>query len=209
MPFPLAIRSPHQLSDELYPVVRSDDAGHPVALHAGDGEVRELVARSVTVRPQNNGHMRDGVSVRRGGVDVLVTDARVILVGARPTPDSLLVGHVLLDWVVAVGGSTSRRFFRDDALRLVIRMANGDYHVLTLVLQGDVDVHEVAQDIARRTAVRHLATHVGGARERAWQGLAGVAKQAAAPGEFALHWMPTHVAVPLPGPAVERIGVPA
>lgn len=209
MPFPLAIRSPHQLSDELYPVVRSDDAGHPVALNTGDGAVRELVARSVTVRTQNNGHMRDGVSVRRGGVDVLLTDARVILVGARPTPDSLLVGHVLLDWVVAVGGSTGRGFFRDDALRLVIRIANGDYHVLTLVLQGDVDVHEVAQDIARRTAVRHLATHVGGARERAWQGLTGVAKQTAAPGEFALHWMPTHVAVPLPGLAVERIGVPA
>lgn len=209
MPFPLAIRSPHQLSDELYPVVRTDDAGRPVALDARDGAVRELVARSVTVRTQNNGHVRDGVSVRRGGVDVLVTDARIILVGTRPTPDSLLAGHVLLDWIVAVGGSTSRGFFRDDALRLVIRMMNGDYHVLTLVLQGDVDVHEVAQDIARRTAVRHLSTHVGGARERAWQGLAGVAKQTAAPGEFALHWMPTHVAVPLLDPAIERLGVPA
>lgn len=206
MPFPIAIRSPRQLPDGLYPVVRAG-AGLPVVLTAADGGVRDLTARTMTIRTQNGGHVRDSVSVRRGGIDVLVTDSRVVLTGARPTPDSVLAGHVLLEWIVAVGGSTGRGLFSDDALRLVVRMENGDYHVITLVLDGDVDVHEVAQDIARRTAVRHLATHSGGSRETAWRGLTGVARQSAPPGEFALHWMPTHVAVPTV--AAERLGVPA
>lgn len=206
MPFPLAIRSPHQLADELYPVVRAG-AGLPVALTVEDGGVRDLAARTMTVRTQNGGHVRESVSVRRGGIDLLVTDSRVVFTGARPTPDSVLAGHVLLEWIVAVGGSTGRRLFGEDALRLVLRRDNGDYHVITLVLDGDVDVHEVAQDIARRTAVRHLATHSGGARESAWRGLVGVARQSAPAGEFALHWMPTHVAVPTV--VAERLGVPA
>ena len=208
MPFPIAIRSQHQLRDELYPVVLGPESALPVALSAEDGAIRDLVSRSMSVRLQHNGHVRDAMSVRRGGVDVLVTDARVILMGARQTPDSMLTGHVLLDWIVAVGGSSVRGLFRDDALRLVLQMDGGDYRVVTLTFDSDADVHEIAQDIARRTAARHLAARPGGVREGVWQAMAAVGRKHAADGEFALHWMPSHVVVPDPV-APERLGVPA
>lgn len=209
MPFPLAIRSQHQLPDDLYPVVLRAGSALPVALYAGDGAVRDVAASSLVVRTQHNGHVREAASVRRGGVDVRVTDERVILVGARPTPDSILVGHVLLDWVVAVGGSTGRGLFRGDALRLVLQMDSGDYQVLTLTLDGDVDVHELAQDIARRTARRWLARESSSPLVTRWRALADAPRLTAEHGAFALHWTPSHTRVVTQVCSLERAGVPA
>lgn len=209
MPFPLAIRSPYQVSDELYPDVLRPGLGFPVALTADDGAVRDLAAGSVTIRTQHQGHMRGAVSVRRGGVSVLVTDARVILTGARPAAESLLAGHVQHDWLVAVGGSSGRGLFRGNALRLVLQMDSGDYQVVTLAFDGDVDVHELAQDIARRAARRRLAADASAPFDRRWLELAEAPRLAATDGEFALHWMPEHTRVVTQMCALERAGVPA
>lgn len=209
MPFPLAIRSQHQLPDVLYPVVTPSGAALPVLLSDEDGAVRDLTARTLTIHAQREGHVRDRLAVRRGGVDVLVTDARVVLAGARQSADSVLAGHVLLDWIVAVGGCTERGAFRGDALRLVLQFDNGDYSVVTLTFDGELDVHELAQDIARRTADRWLATHVAAPLTPRWTAMAAVAKKTAGHGEFALHWMPSHTLVVDPALTLGRIGVPA
>jgi hypothetical protein len=193
----------------LYPVVTPSGAALPVLLGDDDGAVRDLTARSLTIRTQRDGHVRERVAVRRGGVDVLVTDSRVILAGARQPADSLLAGHIRLDWIVAVGGCTERGVFRGDALRLVLQFDNGDYSVVTLSFDSDLDVHELAQDIARRTAARWLATHVAGPLTERWSALASVARQSAEHGEFALIWMPSHARVIDPALTVGRLGVPA
>ena len=209
VPFPVALRSHRLVADELYPVVNPAGSELPVVLRDEDGAVRDLRARSLTIRTQREGHVRDGIVVRRGGVDVLVTDARVILTGARPTADSILAGHVRLDWIVAVGACAGRGLLRGDALRLVIQLDNGDYHVLTLTFESDVDVHELAQDIARRTARHWLATAASAPMVSRWTSLSGAAKMTAEPGEFALYWTPEHVQVADPVSSYERLVVPA
>ncbi len=192
MSFPLVLRSPLQSGDHLRPAMSTFGDGLPVVLDEADGAVRDLTASGITVREQDNGHVRVTHRSRRA-TDVLVTDARVILVGERHA-DRLAAGHVRLDWIVAVGGSTGRGFFRSDELRLVLQHADGAYAVVTLAFDSDVDVHEVAQDIAQRAAQAWLATGTGPDVQQ-WQALASAPKLAAPEGEFALHFAPSYVRV--------------
>lgn len=206
MPFPLALRSPRQLADEFYPAVTPAGSPLPVYLDRADGSVRDVTARSLKLRTQRDGHVRDGV-VLRGGLDLLLTDARLVITGGRPTPDSVLAGHVPLDQIVAVGGSSSGSLFQNDALRLVIRIASGEYRVLTFTFDTEMDVHELAQDVARRTALLWLETHGGGDFAGRWHALASVARLHAPDGEFALHSMPEYRRVSPSG--AEQLCVPA
>ncbi len=208
MPFPLTLRSPRQLADELYPAVTPAGSPLPVFLDRADGSVRDVTARSLKLRTQRGGHVRDGV-VLRGGLDLLLTDARLVITGGRPTPDSVLAGHVPLDWIVAVGGSSSGSLFRNDALRLVVQIATGEYRVLTFTFDTDLDVHELAQDLARRTARHWLEKHGGGDFAHRWHVLASAERLSAPDGEFALHAMPEHRRVPGPARGVEQLCVPA
>ncbi|MDO7867840.1 hypothetical protein [Nocardioides jiangxiensis] len=209
MPFPVALRSHRLMADELYPVVNPAGSELPVVLRDEDGAVRDLEARSLAIRTQRDGHVRDGIVVRRGGVDVLVTDARVVFTGGRPAADCILAGHVRLDWIVAVGASAGHGFLRGDALRLVIQLDDGDYTVLTLTFDTDVDVHELAQDIARRTAHHWLATAASSPLVERWRTMAAAARLADEAGDFALHWMPEHLRVAAPLAAADQLVVPA
>lgn len=207
--FPLATRSQHQRSDGRYPIVASTGSVCPVVLDAADGDVRRAAMRSLSIQAQHKGHVRDTTLQRRGAGDLIVTDARVILAGSRPTPDSLVTGHVLLDWIVAVGGCSAGGRLRGDALRLVLQLDNGEYHVVTITFHHDVDVHELAQDIARRTARRWLAEQGSSPLASRWSELAGAERLSAPAGEFALHFTPSHSRVTAPAGALDRMGIPA
>lgn len=196
--FPLACRSPRQLPDARFPVIAARNAPCPVVLTPEDGALRSIPMRSLTVNVQREGHVRGAAWLGRGAGDLLVTDSRVIVVGDRPTPDTLMAGHVLLDWIVAVGGCAEGSRFRDDALRVVIQLDTGEYRVLTFTFAAGVDVHEVAQDIARRTARSWLASQGSSPLVRRWHALAEAAKLTAEDGEFALHWTPSHTRVAAP-----------
>lgn len=207
--FPVAFRSQQQAPDARFPVVAARGSACPVVLAAEDGDVRWVAVRALSVQAQREGHVRETFAIRRGAGDVLVTDARVVLVGSRPTTDTLMTGHVLLDWIVAVGGCTSGSRFRDDALRLVLQFEDGEYHVVTLTFEDDVDVHELAQDIARRTARRWLSVQGASSLVRDWETLAEAPRLVAEEGEFALHVAPSHTRVAAPAIGLERGGVPA
>ena len=206
MPFPLAIRSPRQFADELYPAVTPAGSPLPVFLDGWDGAVRTLAPRSLAIHTQHVGHVSEGAVVR-GDLELLVTDSRVVIVGGRPTPDSVQAGHIPLDRIVAVGGSATARPFRGDALRLVIQLDTGEYRVLTFDVGSDVDVHELAQDIARRTARHWLDVHGGGELLHTWRAVADAERLTAARGEFALHSMPEHRRVASRG--ADQLCVPA
>lgn len=207
--FPLAHRTQHQRPDARFPVVAAHGSACPVVLDAEDGDVRWASMRALSIQAQREGHVRETVAIRRGAGDVLVTDARVVLVGSRPMADTLMTGHVLLDWIVAVGGCASGSRFRGDALRLVLQFDDGEYHVVTLTFEGDVDVHELAQDIARRTAQRWLGLQGASPLVRRWHALAEAERLTAEDGEFALHFTPSHTRVTAPVAGLERAGVPA
>lgn len=207
--FPLACRSQHQQPDDRFPVVAARGSVCPVVLGADDGDVRRVELRSLSVQAQRDGHVRDALSLRRSAGELFVTDSRVVLSVSRPTPDTLLAGHVLLDWAVAVGGSTGAGRFRDDALRLVIELTQGEYVVVTATFDEAVDVHELAQDIARRTARRWLAVQGPSPLVRRWEALAEAPRLEAAPGEFALHFTPSYTRVTAPCQVLDRAGVPA
>jgi len=198
MPFPIVtVRSRHHEPDELFPIVSSPAADLPVVMHSDDGETLSLRAREITVRTQHEGHVRELVTVRRRGIDVLVTDSRVVVTADHASPDGVLAGHVKYPWLVAVGGSTSNGRFSDDVLRLVVQRSGGDYAVMTIGFEPDADVHGLARDIARRAARLWLEMHPGVMSESAdnWRAMAEVHRGKAKAGEFALHWMPEHVTV--------------
>lgn len=198
MPFPIVtVRSHHNDPDDLFPVISAPAADLPVVLHSDDGETLGFQAREITVRTQHDGHVRELVTVRRRGIDVLVTDARVVVSAEHAGHHGVLAGHVKYPWLVAVGGSTGNGRFDDDELRLVVQRSAGDYAVLTVGFDSGVDVHGLAQDIAQRACRLWLEMHPGVKGETAehWAAMAEVARGDAPAGEFALHWMPEHVRV--------------
>jgi hypothetical protein len=198
MPFPIVtVRSHHHEPDELFPIVAPPQADMPVVMHADDGEIVSAQAREMTVRTQHDGHVRELVTVRRRGIDVRVTDARVVVSAEHSPHHGVLAGHVKYPWLVAVGGSMSNSRFSDDELRLVVQRSGGDYAVLTLGFEPDADVHGMARDIAQRAARLWLEMHPGAHDERAeqWLSVAEAQRGKAKAGEFALHWMPEHVKV--------------
>lgn len=198
MPFPIVtVRSVHNEPDELFPVIAAPSADLPVLMHADDGETLGVRAREITVRTQNDGHVRELVTVRRRGIDVLITDSRVVVSAEHASPHGVLAGHVKYPWLVAVGGSTGNGRFADDELRLVVQRSGGDYAVLTIGFEPDMDVHGLARDIAHRAARLWLEMHPGVKGEAAdrWRAAADVQRGKAKAGEFALHWMPDHVRV--------------
>lgn len=198
MPFPIVtVRSLHHEPDELFPVVAAPSADLPVVMHSDDGEAISVLARELAVRTQNDGRVRELVTVRRRGIDVLITDSRVVVTAEHASPHGVLAGHVKYPWLVAVGGSAANGRFADDELRLVVQRSGGDYAVLTIGFEPDTDVHGLARDIARRAARLWLETHPGVMNESAdrWREMAEVHRAKAKAGEFALHWMPEHVRV--------------
>lgn len=198
MPFPIVtIRSHHHEPDDLFPVVAAPTADLPVVLHSDDGATLGVQAREITVRAQHDGHVRELVTVRRRGIDVLITDSRVVVSSEHAGHHGVLAGHVKYPWLVAVGGSTGSSRFDDDELRLVVQRSAGDYAVLTIGFDAGVDVHALAQDIAQRASRLWLEMHPGVTSEAAeqWEAMADVARGDAPAGEFALHWMPEHVRV--------------
>jgi hypothetical protein len=198
MPFPIVtVRSLHHEPDELFPVIAAPSADLPVVMRSDDGETLGVRAREITVRTQNDGHVRELVTVRRRGIDVLVTDSRVVVSAEHASPHGVLAGHVKYPWLVAVGGSSGNGRFDDDELRLVVQRSGGDFAVLTIGFEPDADVHGLAQEIAQRAARLWLEMHPGVKGEFAerWESVADAARGKAPAGEFALHWMPEHVRV--------------
>ena len=198
MSFPIvAVRTSHHAPDELFPLVAPPEADLPVVLHADDGHAMAVTAREISVRTQFEGRVRELVAVRRRGVEVTITDARVIVTCERAPHGSVLAGHVKYPWLVAVGGSQREGRFDDDELRLIVQRSAGDYAVLTIGFEDGVDVNGLAQEIAHRAADLWLETHPDGRQENTalWQGIATAEKLHAAKGEFALHWMPDHIRV--------------
>lgn len=198
MPFPIvAVRTPHHAPNDLFPLVAPPEADLPVVLHADDGHAMSVTAREISVRAQLEGRVRDLVALRRRGVELVITDARVIVTCEHAPHGSVLAGHVKYPWLVAVGGSQREGRFDDDELRLIVQRSAGDYAVLTIGFEDGVDVHGLAQEIAHRAAGMWLASHPDGRHENTalWQGVAASEKLDAVKGEFALHWMPDHVRV--------------
>jgi hypothetical protein len=211
MSFPIvAVRTPQHAPDELFPLVAPAEADLSVVLHADDTGPMALTAREISVRTQFEGRVRDLVAVRRRGVEVVITDARVIVTCERAVRGSVLAGHVKYPWLVAVGGSDRRGRFDDAELRMIVQRSAGDYAVLTIGFEPAVDVNGLARDIARRAAALWLETQSDGVDESTplWQALATAERLEGEQGEFALHWMPEHIRVDsLSRPAV-RSDVP-
>lgn len=183
----LCVRGVGEAGDEtMFPGL---DGGGKVNQELLDGDsAQQLVARAIAVRDVGGGKARTIVEVREIRAEVVITDARVILLcskydkgggwvgtpgtalmlnavsklrAARRSRGTALVGHIRYPWLISVGFSPKQGWLDEEVLRLVVRDGTADPSRLLVVdlnLPKETDSGAVARAIMLR-AVQYRTTH--------------------------------------------------
>ncbi|WP_419703226.1 hypothetical protein [Promicromonospora sp. NFX87] len=125
----------------------------PIPVRLARWEIATFNPEQLSVRRETEWRIR--------GFNLLVTDARLVLVAHKPEKDSRrFAGHLRYPWITSIGFRPKQSFLNDCELVVGTQQEiAADVHYfneLTLTLHNEADSGELAQALVRRLARHHL-----------------------------------------------------